>query len=105
MLSPAGLERWQFYGPSTRRGDVVHLFLVMRPDETVSVRGLPVRRVRRVRVTGTGHDLEFSTRTAILDSLTPDPEGEVTVQIPAADLDDLVTVLRVEIDPPPVAKG
>lgn len=53
---------------------------------------------------GTGHELEHSTRTAILDSLTPDPEGEVTVQIPAADVDDLVTVLRVEIDPPPDAK-
>ncbi|MBM4057286.1 MAG: alpha-L-fucosidase, partial [Planctomycetes bacterium] len=33
-----GLEPWQFYGPSTRSGATVHLFLVLRPTEGVTVR-------------------------------------------------------------------
>src|SRR5262249_60275560 len=40
-----GLEPWQFYGPTTRRGDRIYLHLLLRPYEQVTVRGLPIRRV------------------------------------------------------------
>ena len=31
-----GLEPWQFYGPSTRRGDRFYLFLLMKPYDSVN---------------------------------------------------------------------
>ena len=37
-----GLEAWQFYGPSARRGETVYLHLLMRPYETMTVRGVPI---------------------------------------------------------------
>src|SRR5205823_4183158 len=72
-----GLEPWQFYGPTTRQGDTVYLHLLMKPYDSVDVRGLPVRRVSSVRVLGEsgGSPLKFSTRTSILDGLTVDPNG------------------------------
>jgi len=94
----AGLEPWQFYGPSTRRGGRVHLFLLMRPDESVTVRGLPVRRVRRVSVLGADVDLPWRSRMPILDQLRDDPTGEIEVDVPAGVLDPLVTVLALDLD-------
>jgi alpha-L-fucosidase len=91
-----GLEPWQFYGPSTRRGDTVYLHLLMRPYDTVTVRGVRVRRVQSVRVLGTGESLPFSTRTAILDSFAADPVGELTITVPESALDPDATVLVVE---------
>lgn len=96
----AGLEPWQFYGPSTRRGDTTYLFLLMRPYDTVTLRGVPVRRVRRVRVVGTGEELRFRRRTGIIESLMPDPPGELIVSVPDGCVDPDATVLAVEIDPP-----
>ena len=91
-----GLAPWQFYGPSTRRGNVVYLHLLLRPYATVSVRGVPVRRVREVRVLGPGRPLEFTFRTAVLDQLNADPNGELVVAVPEDLLDPLATVLRVD---------
>ncbi len=96
----AGLEPWQFYGPSTRRGDRVHLFLLARPYDAVTVRGLPVRRVSSVAVMGSGNELAFTTRTGILDMLTDDPDGEVVIEVPEAELDPYATVLTVVVDLP-----
>ena len=95
-----GLAPWQFYGPSTRRGDTFYLHLLARPYDTVTVRGVPVRRVRQVRVLGSGTVLAFSTRTAIVDFIHPDPLGEVTIEVPAAELDDMATVLAMEVSAP-----
>jgi alpha-L-fucosidase len=99
----AGLEPWQFYGPSTRRGDTINLFLVMRPYDTVTVRGVPVRRVRKVTVMATGRELEFTTRTGIIEMLMDDPDGDVTITVPDTELDDDVTVLTLEITPLPTS--
>lgn len=98
--STAGLEPWQFYGPSTRRGGRIHLFLLMRPDETVTVRGLPVRRIERITVLSTGEQLGFTSRTGIFESLLPDPDGEIVINVPAAALDRFVTVLAVDVSDP-----
>ena len=93
----AGLEAWQFYGPSTRRENRIHLFLLMRPYETITVRGLPVRRVRNVTVLSTGTELQFSSRTMILDQLLADPDGEITIAVPEELLDPMATVIAVDL--------
>jgi len=98
----AGLEAWQFYGPSTRRGDLVHLFLVARPQGFVTVRGFPVKRVRAVTVMGSGTELGFSTRAAVLDQVMPDPNGEVVIDVPDDVLDPVVTVLTIELADAPI---
>ena len=49
----AGLEPWQFHGPTTQRGKSVYLFCPMRPQEMAvlrGVRGLKVSSVRCRRV-------------------------------------------------------
>ena len=95
----AGLEPWQFYGPSTRRGDRVYLHLLMRPYESVTVRGVPIRRVRSVRALATGDELRHTVRTGIIDSLTEDPNGELTIEVPADLVDANATVLAVDLSP------
>jgi alpha-L-fucosidase len=92
-----GLEPWQHYGPSTRRGDRLFLFLLGRPYETVTVRGVHVRRVRRAVALGAGVELAFTTRTGIIEGLAPDPEGEVTIEVPADVLDPFATVIALDM--------
>jgi alpha-L-fucosidase len=95
-----GLDAWQFYGPSTRRGDRLYLHLLMKPYETVTARGLPIKRVRAVRVLGSGTPLGFTTRCAILDQLlNADPLGEVTITVPQALVDPYATVIAVDVAP------
>jgi len=94
-----GLEPWQFYGPSTRRGDRFYLHLLMRPYDTVAVRGLPIRRVKSVTVLGTGEPLPFTTRAPIIESMFgADPVGEVTITVPEHAVDPYVTVLALELE-------
>lgn len=94
--SETGLEPWQFYGPSTRKGDRVYLFLLYRPYETVTVRGVPIKRVERVSVLGSGTELSFSTRTGVIEQLLADPDGEVTISVPEAEMDPYATVLALD---------
>jgi alpha-L-fucosidase len=95
-----GLEPRQFYGPSTKRDGTVYLHLLMRPYESVTVRGVPIRRVRSVRALSTGEALEYSTRAAIIDSVQPDPNGELTIAVPERAVDDDATVIAVEFAVP-----
>jgi alpha-L-fucosidase len=99
----AGLEPWQFYGPTTRRGDRVYLHLLMQPYDTVTVRGVPIRRVQSVCALATGDALRFTTRTGIIDSLTVDPAGELTIEVPPGVVDANATVIAVDFDPAPPA--
>ncbi|HEX2849068.1 MAG TPA: alpha-L-fucosidase [Acidimicrobiales bacterium] len=93
-----GLEPWQFYGPSTRRGDRVYLHLLWRPYDTVTVRGIPVKRVRGVRVLGSGAALEWTSRCTVLDTLfNADPVGEITIAVPAGELDDDATIVEITV--------
>jgi alpha-L-fucosidase len=93
----SGLEPWQFYGPSTRRGNRVYLHLVMRPYESVSVRGVRVRQVKSARVLGSGAPLRIHKRIAAADMLfNPDPVGELIIDVPESALDPLATVVAVE---------
>ncbi len=93
----AGLEPWQFYGPSTRRDDRIYLHLLMRPYDSVTVRGVPIRRVHSVRALGTGAELPRTTRTGIIDSLTDDPHGELTIEVPTDVIDANATVIAVDL--------
>ena len=97
-----GLEPWQWYGPSTRSPDgaTVYLHLLARPYDTVTARGLPVRRVRAVRELASGRELTFRTRCTVMDELFNwDPRGEVVIDVPAELVDDLATVLVVDVAP------
>jgi alpha-L-fucosidase len=92
------LEPWQFYGPVTGKADTVYLHLLMRPYETVTVRGVPIRRVLAVRELASGRALEFTTRCAVLDQLlNSDPMGELTIAVPEELIDPLATVIAVEM--------
>ena len=93
-----GLEPWQFYGPSTRRGSRVYCIAIAKPYESVTVRGIPVKRVRSVCALGTGNELSFKKHTPIMDSFLPDPNGEITVFVPGSDVDEYATVIAIDID-------
>jgi alpha-L-fucosidase len=95
-----GLQPWQFYGPTTKKGDTIYQHLLMRPYDTVTVRDVPIRRVKAVREVSFGHDLPFSTRCSILDQLlNADPRGELTIAIREGCLDEMATVIAVEFTP------
>jgi alpha-L-fucosidase len=97
-----GLEPWQWYGPSTQAADgsVVYAHLLSRPYDTVTVRGLPIRRVRAVRELASGRELTFRTRATVMDDLFNwDPRGEVIADVPADVVDELATVFAIEVAP------
>ena len=99
VATEPGLAPWQFYGPSTRRGDTTYLHLLMRPYDAVTVRGLPIRRVRRVRALASGRELAWTSRASVVDTLfNADPLGELRIDVPDAIVDDCATVLALEID-------
>ncbi len=92
-----GLEPWQFYGPSTRRGARVYLHLLMRPYDSVSVRGIRVRHVKSARVLGTGDELKLHRRIAAADMLfNSDPVGELIIDVPESVIDPDATVIALD---------
>ena len=94
------LEPWQFYGPATRRGDRLYLHLLMRPYDTVTLRGARIKRVRAVSALATGAPLEFTTHATIVDTMiNPDPRGELRIAVPASVLDEHATVIAVDFEP------
>ena len=95
----AGLAPWQFYGPSTRRGTRTYLHCLSRPYETITARGLPIRRVKGAFELCSRTALDFTTRCPIIDELfNADPTGEVTIRVPAHLLDDLATVVALDVE-------
>jgi alpha-L-fucosidase len=92
-----GLAPWQFYGPSTRRGEQIFLHLLMRPYDAVTVRGVPVRRVRGVRALGNGASLPWTSRVAVVDRLfNTDPLGELRITVPETAIDPCATVIAID---------
>lgn len=100
-----GLQLWQFHGPSTTRplpggGTRLYLHLIMRPYERITVRGLKVGRVRSVTLLGADRPLAWRARAgreAVLDAAL-DPVGELHVEVPAELLDELSSVVVVDLD-------
>ncbi len=98
--SQPGLEPWQFYGPSTRKGDRLYLICPWRPYDHVVVRGMPVRRVRAARQLVTGTELRTSERlTAEQELMSRNPEGDIVIEIPPELVDPVATVIEVELSP------
>lgn len=95
-----GLEPWQFYGSSTRKGNQVYLHLLMKPYDTISVRGVPIKRIKSVRVLAQETELNYTTRCAIADSFSnSDPLGELTIQVPESVIDAYATVVTIDFAP------
>jgi alpha-L-fucosidase len=95
-----GLEPWQFYGPSTRKGNRVYLHLLMKPYDTISVRGVPIKRIKSVHILARGTELNYSTRCAITDSFSnSDPLGELTIQVPESVIDPYATIITIDFAP------
>lgn len=92
-----GLEPWQFYGPSTTGADGrTYLFVLARPYETVSVRGVPVADVKAVRHVASGEALAFDAVRTAEATILGDPVGELVVTVPEELLDPFATVLAIE---------
>jgi alpha-L-fucosidase len=98
----SGLEPWQFYGPSTRKGSRVFLHLLSRPYDEIAVRGVPVRRVRSARVLGAGDALEHHARCTVIDTMfNANPTGELRIRVPERLLDPLATVVELDFEHDP----
>jgi len=83
-VKPAN-PRVQFYGPASVRGSRLYLHLVMRPVESIVVRGIPARRVARVTLLGTGETLDYRASFEVHDSgggLGDDALGELAIRAP-----------------------
>jgi alpha-L-fucosidase len=92
------LEPWQFYGPSTKRGDTIYLHCLWRPYEDVVVRGVPVKRVR-ARHLASGRELAVRRRaTAEQELISQDPIGEVFIELSEDDIDEHATVIEVTFE-------
>ncbi len=90
-----------FYGPATVRENKLYLHLIDRPVESVVVRGVPVRRVRKVKVLGGEDSLPYEVPLAALDEhlLGPELLGELIIEAPAPTA-ALIDVIAIEFDGP-----
>ena len=92
----AGLEPWQFYGPSTRKGNRLFLHLPWRPYDSFRVRGIRLRTVESVRHLATGESLEWAKRaTAQQEMFGRDPVGDMVISVPERLIDPVATVVEV----------
>ena len=86
----------QFYGPVTRRDARLYLHLVMRPTGQLTVRGVPVQRIRRITLLGSETPLPFETNLEVHaeQHASAEPLGEVLIGVgaPTAALHDVVAI-------------
>ncbi len=69
----------------------------MRPYESVSVRGVFVKRLKAVTVLGTGAKLDFTSQVSAVDMMfNKDPVGELIIEVPESVLDPYATVLAID---------
>ena len=75
-----------------------YLHLLMKPYETVSIKGIPVNMVKSVRALGTGEELQYRKRIPVVDILVqnPAPNGELIVNVPDHAVDPYATVIAVD---------
>jgi alpha-L-fucosidase len=98
-----GLEPWQFYGPTTRRGNTVYLHLAGWPAERASVRGVHARRVRSCVLLDTGEALPYHAVEFAQDGSDRDPVGELVIELGERPPGPL-PVVRVDFADGPVAR-
>ena len=90
-----------FYGPPTVNNNRLYLHLVAQPVENVVVRGIPVRRVRRVSLLGAGAPLRYRLPLAAYDDHLPgfDVLAELIIDAPASS-GALMEVIAIDFDGP-----
>ncbi len=102
-VGPAG-RRVQFYGPVTRRGSRLYLHLVMRPTDLLTLRHVPVWRIRRVSLLGRPGELGFEHNLDVQagPDASADTLGEVLIDAgePTGALHDVVAVDFDRLGPP-----
>jgi alpha-L-fucosidase len=95
-----GFEPWQFYGPSTRHGNRVYLHLLARPYDTISVRGVHLRKVRAASVLASGEQLRIHRRGVVAEMMfNQDPVGELIIDVPESAIAPLQTVVVLDFEP------
>jgi alpha-L-fucosidase len=95
-----GSKNLQFYGPVTETDDSIYLHLVLRPAGEVVARGLPVKRIRGVRLLATGEQLTFRSNVEVHNGVVPaEPTGELFIDVPAAS-GALIDVIAVDLGAP-----
>ena len=87
-------------------GDDIYLHLLMRPYESITVRGVRTKRVRSITALGSNQPLRHHARTQIADALfnSPDPLGELTITVPESALDEHATVIKIEFADAPIER-
>ena len=90
-----------FYGPATVNNNRLYLHLVAQPVENVVVRGIPVRRVRRVSLLGAGAPLRYRLPLAAYDDHLPgfDVLAELIIDAPPSS-GALMEVIAIDFDGP-----
>jgi alpha-L-fucosidase len=76
----------------------VYCISLAQPYESITVRGMPVKRIKAATALGTGATLGFKTHTAILDSFGHDPRGDVIVSVPQGVIDEYATVIAIDFE-------
>lgn len=89
----------KFYGPVTQTDTAIYVHLLMVPKEMVTLRGIPVKRIRRVTLLGTGEDVDYSVMVEIhLESKKGgEALGELRIVAPEPS-GALVDVLKIEFE-------
>jgi alpha-L-fucosidase len=95
----------QFYGPTSSRGSRLYLHLVMRPVESLAVRGIPIRRVEQASLLATGERLRYRSNVDVHDESGrgEDVLGELVIDAPEP-TGALIDVVAIDFsDPLPFA--
>jgi len=102
-VEPAG-PTVQFYGPVTRRGPRLYLHLVMRPTDLLTLRGVPIWRIRRVTLLGREVELAYEHNVDVQDGTdaAQDVLGEVLIDAgePTGALHDVIAIDFDRLDVP-----
>jgi alpha-L-fucosidase len=89
-----GLEPWQFYGPTTGRGNTLYLHLVGWPETSTTVRGVDPARVHAVTLLSTGDSLAYKGTGAPSE----EGRGELIVALPGRRPDTPLPVIRIDFE-------
>ena len=98
MPAPAYVE---FDGPLAMRGSRLYLYLIMRPVDGATLRGIPVRRVRAVSLLGHNAQLGYQSNLGQhrAEELGPEALGELFIHVPTLPASPL-DVIAVDFDGP-----
>ncbi|WP_267489880.1 alpha-L-fucosidase [Enemella evansiae] len=84
---------------SSPTGTRLFAYCTMRPWDRLTLRSVPVRRVRAVRVLATGQELPHQAvpHVSEVHAGVADPLGELDIEVPGEVADALVPVLEIEL--------